>query len=200
MSNTHTPRGIDEKGMTLLEIVIAIGILVIVVSIAMSYLNDRYRENEMQIQNTKMRQDARLAMDLMVREIRGAGYDTTGAGFAGLPYSSNQLTIRADHDGDGTPSGQDEVIVYAYDPQAMRITRSTGGNTATVIDNVESFSFTYMDTDGNPVASAAQEDAIRRVDIAMTVRTARPDPNYSANGGYRTLSMESTVIPPNLTF
>jgi type IV pilus assembly protein PilW len=186
--------------MTFLEVVIAIGILAIVVAIAMHFLKDRYRSNEMQILATQMRQDARLAMDLVVRELRMAGYDTTGAGFAGLPYSSSQLTIQADLDGDGAAAGENEVIVYAFDAGAHRITRTTGGATATVIDNVESFSFTYKDEDGNPVTSAAQQSAIRRVDIAMTVRTARPDPGYHANGGYRTISMESTVIPPNLAF
>jgi hypothetical protein len=39
---------------------------------------------------------------------------------------------------------------------------------------------------------------IRQVSISITARTAKPDPNYTSNGGYRTYTVTATITPPNL--
>jgi hypothetical protein len=36
------------------------------------------------------------------------------------------------------------------------------------------------------------------VSISITARTAKPDPNYTSNSGYRTYTVTATITPPNL--
>ena len=47
-------------------------------------------------------------------------------------------------------------------------------------------------------AATNTNTAVRRVTISITARTARPDPSYAANNGYRTYQLTADVTPPNL--
>ena len=51
--------------------------------------------------------------------------------------------------------------------------------------------------------NSSDEANIRQVQITITAKTAKPDPNYSANDGYRTYTLTSVVTLRNalcLTF
>ena len=65
------------------------------------------------------------------------------------------------------------------------------------MENVEAFAFEYLDKDGNPTPISAD---VRLIRITITGRTAKPDPSYSANGGYRTYTLMTGVAPRNLGF
>jgi len=39
---------------------------------------------------------------------------------------------------------------------------------------------------------------IRQVSIGITAITAKPDPNYTSNGGYRNYVVSATITPGNL--
>jgi hypothetical protein len=130
-----------------------------------------------------------------------AGYDPTGAVFDGIPYSATQLEILADLNGDGETDGTasnddaNEEIIYTYDSTNKQIDRNTGGGAQPFAENIQSFTFQYYDIGGIATTTAA---AIRQIEITVTARTGQPDPDYSANGGYRTFTLRSYVTPPNL--
>jgi len=48
------------------------------------------------------------------------------------------------------------------------------------------------------VLATADEADIRQIKITITARTAKPDPGYGLNSGYRTYTLTSTLTPPNL--
>ncbi|GAI93400.1 unnamed protein product, partial [marine sediment metagenome] len=62
-------------------------------------------------------------------------------------------------------------------------------------EHVQSLTFQYEDADGNPPATAAD---VRRIEVTITIRTAKPDPDYTLNGGYRTYTLTSVITPRNL--
>ncbi len=184
-----------EKGFTLTELLIAMAISGIILgTIGGTFIIQR-KSFGIQEQVTEMIQTARASMDMITREVRMAGYDPAGAGFVGIPYNSSQLQIIADLDGDASTAGPNENITYSYDGTNLRIVRNTGGGNQPFAENVQGFTFEYLDTSG--VASSITAN-IRQIKITITTRTGKPDPNYSANGGFRTYTLTSLITPRNL--
>jgi type IV pilus assembly protein PilW len=158
------------------------------------------RQNTAEEQIAQMQQNVRGALDLMVREIKMAGYKPNGGTVTGVTYSTTQLEIQADMDGNGsinTASGSEEDITYAYDSANLRITRKLGssGTAQLLADNVTAFTFSYLDANGSATTTSA---SIRKLSISITARTAKPDPSYTSNGGYRTYQLSAEITPPNL--
>jgi type IV pilus assembly protein PilW len=145
-----------------------------------------------QEQINEMQQNARGAMDVISRELKMAGYKPNGGTFAGVTYSASQLRIQADLVGnDGLTTGTDEDVIYTYDSTNDQILR----NGQTLADNVTAFDFSYLDATGTTTTTTAN---IRQVSISITAQTAKPDPNYTTNSGYRTYTVAATITPPNL--
>jgi hypothetical protein len=132
-----------------------------------------------------------------------AGYDPTGAGFAKVTtFTSTQLAFQTDYNGGGsisTAAADNEKIGYAYDSTNRQINRTAGsggsGQTQTLADNITAATFTYYKADGSTATVATD---IRQIKISITARTAKPDPNFSSNGGYRTYQLIATITPVNL--
>ncbi len=185
-----------ENGFTLVELLIAITIGLIVLGTLVGTLIIQRKTYDIQEQLTEMVQSARATMDIITREVMMAGFNPSGASFNGIPYSAGQLQISADLNGDGVTTDSNENIVYTFDGANLKIDRNTGGGAQTLAKNIQAFSFSYIDGDGNATTTTAD---IRQIQIAITARTAKLDPKYGANGGYRTYSLTSLITPKNLS-
>jgi type IV pilus assembly protein PilW len=191
------------SGFTLLEVLIAMAIGGLLLGAVISTFILQSKAYDVQEQMTEMVQTARAAMDMIGREVRMAGYDPTGAGFDGVAYHSAKLQLLADLRGasatappDGDTDDPNENITYVYDSKNLQIDRNTGGGNQPFAENIEAFGFTYLDKDGHPTATTAD---IRQIRVTITARTARPDSQYSAHGGYRTFTLASLITPVNLS-
>ena len=190
------------KGFTLIEILIGLAVGGLVMSAVMGVFIIQNKSYDLQEQMTRMVQTARAAMDMMAREVRMAGYDPADTGFEGITYNAAVLQLKADLGGDnaGDPPDGDtddanECIAYRHDPINLQIDRNTGGGNQPFAENIETFSFAYLDKNGH---STTVSDDIRQLRLTITARTAKADPNYPVNGGYRTYTLCSSVTPPNL--
>jgi type IV pilus assembly protein PilW len=215
------------QGFTLVELLVAMALaLIVITSISSAFISQRKTFNS-QEQVTEMVQSARAALDMISREVRMAGYaptgydsqfeddptvaqtalkmqrtDSTAARFVGIPYSATQLQVLADIDddagtgvGDGDASDTHENITYTYDSANKQIDRNTGAGAQPFAENIQAFTFLYYDEFGTATTTTAD---IRQIDITVTARTSKPDPDYGQNGGYRTYTLNSYVTPPNL--
>jgi type IV pilus assembly protein PilW len=195
-----------SSGFTLMELLVSMSIGLVVLAALAKTFTVQSRQNSAEEQISQMQQNARAALDLMVREIQMAKYNPAGSAFSsayGVTYSSSQLEIKADVDGNGsidTSSGSVEDIIYAYDNANLRITRKLGssGTAEIVADNITVFTFSYYDAAGSAVTSSANSANIRKVTVSITARTGKPDPSYTSNGGYRTDLISGDVTPPNM--
>ena len=195
----------NTQAFTLIELMVAIGLgMIVMASVATTFMSQT-RTYSAQEQITQMEQNARGALDIMAREIKMAGYNPAAVAVTGVvSYTSTSLTIRADIDGNGIllVSGYgsetaNEQIAYAYDSTNKKITRQVGDGTAeTLAENIDGLTFTYYQATGTTLATSAGD--IRRVKIAITAKTAKPDPSYPTNGGYRTVDLSATITPINL--
>jgi type IV pilus assembly protein PilW len=186
-------------GFTLTELIVAMGIGMVVLAAVTTTFMAQARFYNAQEQINEMQQNARGAFDVITRELKMAGYNPNGGTFDGVTYSVSQLMIQADLDGNGgisTSSSANEQITYAYDSTNKQITRKMGTGTVEVLaDNITAFTFSYLNSSG---ATTTTSSSIRQVGISITAITAKPDPNYSSNSGYRTYQITATITPPNL--
>jgi len=193
------------SGFTLMELLVSMSIGMVVLAALAKTFTVQSRQNTAEEQVAQMQGNARAALDLMVREIQMAKYNPAGTAFSsayGVTYSASQLEVKADMDGNGTistSSGSVEDIIYARDAANNYITRKLGAGIAEIVaDNITAFTFAYYDANGSAVTSSANSGNIRKVTINITARTAKPDPSYTSNSGYRTYQISADITPPNM--
>jgi type IV pilus assembly protein PilW len=208
MSNATIATIKHSPGFTIIELLVSMTISLVVLAAVAKTFTVQTRQNSAEEQMAQMQQNVRGALDLMVREIQMAKYDPAGtafpAGTYGITYSASQLEVKSDvADSNGTIStatGSVEDIIYAFDSTNFYITRTLGssGTADIVADNITSFTFAYYDANGTAVTSAGNSGSIRKVTITIAARTAKPDPGYTTNNGYRTYQVTADITPPNL--
>lgn len=187
-----------EHGVTLIELVIGLAITMILMGIAISIFNVQRKSYSMQEQVTEMQQTVRTAMDMMVREIRMAGYDPTNAGFVGIATNTTTLLrILSDLDGNGTTNGSYEDITFRYydandATYPRQIKRDIGGGFQPLAENMDGCNFLYYDANGIETTTAS---SIRQIRITLTGRTTNADSNF----GYRYGTLTSLITPENLS-
>jgi type IV pilus assembly protein PilW len=194
------------SGFTLMELLVSMSIGMVVLAALAKTFTVQSRQNSAEEQVAQMQGNARAALYLMVREIQMAKYNPAGTAFSsayGVTYSASELEVKADMNGDGTistSSGSVEDIIYARDAVNNYITRKLGstGTAEIVADNITAFTFAYYDANGSAVTSSGNSGNIRKVTINITARTAKPDPSYTSNSGYRTYQISADITPPNM--
>jgi prepilin-type N-terminal cleavage/methylation domain-containing protein len=195
-------RGIhtDRAGFTLIEMMVSMTIGMLVIAGVTGTFTAQTRQNKAEEEISQMHQNVRGAIDLISRELMQAGYKASGGSVTGVTYDTTQLILQADLDGiNGIDTGNTslEKITYVYDSANKRITRKLGsGGTAEIVaDNITQFDVTYKKADGT---ATTDPTLIRKVTITITGQTAKVDPSYSTNNGYRTYQLSVDITPPNL--
>jgi type IV pilus assembly protein PilW len=198
MSKFPTPRGKKTAGFTLIEVMVSMTIGLVVLAAVAGTFTVQLRQNSAEEQLAQMQQDVRGALDLMVREIEMAGFKSAGGVFNGVATSTaTTLQIKLDLDYNGLADKATEDISYSYSSGVLTRTLNTPAvSSATLADNLTSFSFSYLDANG---AATTTSTAVRRITINITAQTAKADPSYPTNGGKRTYQISADVTPPNLT-
>src|SRR6266498_2174515 len=161
----------NVTGFTLTELMVAMGIGMVVLAAVTTTFMAQAKFYNGQEQINEMQQNARGALDVIMRELKMAGYKPNGGTFDGVTYSTSQLRIQADLvDNDGLTTGTNEDVIYSYDSANKQILR----NGQILADNIMAFTFGYYDANG---ASTSTSTNIRQVKIDITAETAKSDPN-----------------------
>jgi len=191
----------STQGFTLLELMVAMGIGLVVLAGLYNLFTTQNKSFSAQELIVEMQQNGRAAMDMMATEMRMAGYDPahlgTSASFYITSAAAQSMTFKQNLNGDTDLDDNNENITYGYDSTNLRINRNTGGGAQPYAENIEALNFSYYDAAG---ATTATLDNIRKIKIEIRARTARSDPDYSTNGGYRTFTLTSYVTPRNLAY
>ncbi|WP_447970278.1 PilW family protein [Nitrospira sp. M1] len=192
-----------DQGFTLIEVVITLALSVVTVGTIYTVYSSQVRAQVARDDTLDMQQHARAAMDVVVRELKMAGYDPRHVNqdtnpvndFDGIVYHPTQLHIKADLNGNGSPTDSHEFIRYSHDQETLTLRRDTGGGRQPLAEHIESFSIQYFNRNGVPTIDARQ---IRQVAVTVKARTARPDQRYSLNQGYRTFTLHSRITLRNI--
>lgn len=196
-----------QAGYTLVELMVAVALTgIVTMSIYKSYISVS-TSYDVQDQVVEVQQNARVAMDRMVREIRLAGCDPQLSDvptFLQVDDSTVRFTMdiagggsKTDHldndidgfvdeddeaymsDGDVDDAGED--ITYSLVGEELKRTSTAGGTAQVVIENVNALRFIYYDKD---YAITADPAKVRIVQIAVVVRSSNEDYAFTDNTLY----------------
>ncbi len=203
-----------EYGFTLIEIMIAMAITGIISAAIISSFLSQQKTYIIQENVTEMQQNLRAGMDLLVREIRMAGYDpdsnfSAGAGITTAIVDGNnnsiiEFTMVADDDGldndnaDGDNkswTGADEpgelkTIKYdiydAYGDGSDDLGRQVGGTKRAVAENIEILELFYKLSDGSQSLTPVDLTLIRSIQITLLARVDHGDQKFINSQTYVT--------------
>lgn len=217
---------LDDKGFTLVELMISmlVGLVVLGAAYTLFTVQSSHLTNQAQLASAY--QNARIAIEMMCREISMAGYNQTtspsitamshctnaliadGTPCAGITSASaNAISFTADLNGNGNATSDstnpNENITYSlYSPSGgvQSLGRTSNGTTNPVVEYVEALNFTYENISGS---NATELSEIRRVKITIRTRSATEDINYTDptyGDHYHRYTLTSYAIPRNLRY
>lgn len=140
-----------EAGFTLIEIMVALAILAIAMTAVFATFSSQQLSYTNQNRVAEMQQNLRLAADMLVRDIRLAGYGlpvTTGtsADNVALPAAGNPhgiSTMRAIFPVDNTTGPDQFYVLYLYDMDTNQppaeLTSNMSATTSVTVDNTAGF-------------------------------------------------------------
>ena len=188
---------IRNEGFTIIELLAGVLISGILMAGLYAVFYSQQVAFSAQEEMAEMNQNVRAALDLMAREIRLAGYKSSGSTLNGIQSATaNSIQVLCDLDQDGNTTGPNENITYSYNAGTMQVFRTQNGGVAVPIaDNITGLSFLYTMVNGSQTSSPAVLADIRRINVSLDARTSHPS---QGTGAYRTISLTSDVTPRNL--
>lgn len=204
---------IEQDGVTLIEQVVSLLLgSVLITSLYAYFRAELYRTVSVESKTATL-EDARGALDIMLRDLMNAGSWPSGVapletGVADDPdhdadsvcnrvyaASPSAIHIQMDLNGNGNCTDTDprENIRYeltnptATCPGPQIIRRNGDCLVANIVPGLPDKLFTYYDANGADLGANPARDAIKRVKIAFSVQVKNPDPNGAGN-------LSSTVL------
>jgi len=202
-----------KAGFTIIELLVTLSISSVLIAAAYRTFTSQHKVYHVQNEVMEMQQGVRVAMDILVRDIRMAGFSSTVS-------LSDPIAINPVEEGmrNGTDSiavqyqynGVERTITYFVDddmdePHLIRSVVEAGNELSAdpLSNNIRDLQLTYgMDLDSDGIVDQWQEtpagldDKVIAVGISVQVRSAKPDPDYihPASGyHYRTRQLQSMV-------
>jgi type IV pilus assembly protein PilW len=159
----------SDKGVTLIELMVAMGVAGIVLMAIYSAYHTQTLMNRKQTVVLNMQQNLRGGLYLMEREIRMAGYDRNATGNFGITdirfrdinnvpnqNGNSAITFTSDLDGDGVLDGNETISFSIYDypvtsPDGVTdLAMDNGGNRQLAAESIQALFMAYAyDNDGD---------------------------------------------------
>jgi type IV pilus assembly protein PilW len=156
------PRGQD--GFTMVEVLTALSIFLLILMGIFQVFEPSNVAYQSSTRKLDVQQNARVAMDMMVRQIRMTGYFPENiATPPANPLLVNKLEIATDAAlaiaGDLDNSGTTSAFFFCFDSAGLKVVKGARGNAATytcsngnvMAESVRSLSFAYYDANNAPV-------------------------------------------------
>jgi len=205
----------NQRGLTLIEQLIALGLGAVMMTGLFSYFRSEVLHLRTLETRTTSMEDARGALDIMIRDLKNAGSWGTGnapveTGIADDPdgdgdsvcnrvylATATRLHVQMDLNGNGNCADLEPRENIRYELTGPTSTCSGPAiirrNGDCLVANILSGSaalFTYFDDAGNNLSATPNLAAIRRVRIAFSIQVKNPDPRV---GGTLTTPLASSV-------
>jgi type II secretory pathway pseudopilin PulG len=130
--------------------------------------------------------DVRLALEVLSRDLRQAGFDAVGRALEPIPVAGpTRLTLQQDGDEDGmVDATSDEVIAYVFRPIDGTLSRVVGRQSMPLLSGLaaDGVRLSYADAHDIPLGAGGadldegERRAIHHVDIALLARDPHGEP------------------------
>ena len=197
----------EEYGATLIEQIVSLLLVSVLITSLYGYFRTELYRTAAVESKTATLEDARGALDIMIRDLMNAGSWSSGAvpaetGAADDPdhdadsicnrvYTANASTIhiQMDLNGNGNCTDTDPRENIRYEltgptgtcPGPQIIRRNGDCLVANVVPASAGKLFTYYDSNGVDLGANPARDAIKRVKISFSIQVKNPDPKMSGN-------------------
>jgi Tfp pilus assembly protein PilW len=206
-----------SRGFTTVELLSAALCGAIVLSALYGFSRGQLFSLLLQETKTATLEDARGALDIMVRELRNAGSfpmttdatcikDDSGKPLRVVSASPTSIQIQTDtaSTGSGDPDGKctatGENVTYAIGsgtdacPGPITIKRNGSCLVANVVVSAKEPLFTYFDLNGPELVASPPVDAVKRVRIRFSVEVPDPTPGGKGLGKTIKATLSSSII------
>jgi type IV pilus assembly protein PilW len=197
-----------DKGFTLTELMVSLVISGVLMTGVYSVFNSQQKSYAVQDQLAAAHQNLRAALNLMVKDIRMAGFDPFRDPNANIYVAkANEIAfrMRPDKNGDGkVDENDDELKSIAYslidspidlDGTIDDLVRNSGAGRQPIAQNIDALDFVYLDDDGKPLEFPILNfHDIRAVQITLVARAERPDARFKNDKKY--VNQQEDVILP----
>jgi Tfp pilus assembly protein PilW len=201
----------NQNGFTLSELLVAAGLSLAVMASIYGLFRSQTHTIKGQESRMEAHEYAMAILDVMVREIRNTGYFPAGTACTDVSNTAGVVSATAagfslvyDRDGNGSCSGDAEVITFAYNSVTQDVTRNSQ---ALSEGNVTGVVFTYFpqQTSGTAPAPycfstgvpagcsgnlASSLSSVQKIAVSITVQSRSPDVQF---GGQSTITMSSSA-------
>jgi type IV pilus assembly protein PilW len=184
----------QNKGFTIVELIVAMGLTGIVM--AGVYKTFTWQQNVYYSQDAtaSAQQDVRAGLDILVRDLRMAGF-ASQTGIAGITVATaNSITFTMDTDEDNVITAATEQISYSLSPAAPNgtLVRHVGTGAVDpvadpVAENIDVLDFVYLDSTGTVITapvSAANLSKISSIQVTLVANSGKADKNYKDKNAY----------------
>jgi type II secretory pathway pseudopilin PulG len=183
----NTPLNKKESGFSLIELLVVSVILVFIIGIIGGIVMGVQRSYSQQRVQTEAINDATAALDMLIRLIRTAGNNPYSiSGFQALDPGTavggvyQTIRLRSDWRGttmDSLPDGDTddpfENTYFVVENGKLMKQEATDTGTVEFLDNVNSISFFYYDTNNTLITNpASSPTSISRVDVMLVMKSA----------------------------
>jgi len=145
----HTPG--SQSGFSLVELVIAMTITIVIMTIASTLLSSSFQVRTRENQRSSAITDAQRALNILSREVANAGYGLSTNGIVtGGDSNSTSIRIRSDLDLSGSTNGSGEDVKYALVNDAngsfiVRLNLQPTQTTGLVANRIDGLAVYYYD-------------------------------------------------------
>ncbi len=180
MKLLHGMPGTDRRGMTLVELMVALLIFGIVMGVVFSVMVNSRNSYESTRQKAQFQQSIRAVMSLLTREVRSAGCNPTQAGFEAVSIADAWvLQCQADLNGDAdtADNNPDESVTYIFNPGTGELFRDNGTGPVAILRGLQGVAFNYFDAAGNQLNNiplgALDRAQVREVGVTIQGTTGK---------------------------
>jgi type II secretory pathway pseudopilin PulG len=209
----------NEKGFSLLELIVAMGITILLCGLASILLAGSFSVRTRENQKVEALADTQRGLNLITREIANSGYGLTDNGIVAADSGVNSIRVRANLNaasGETTSNSstdRDEDVKYllytdSNNSYIVRVDINSGAQEMVLANRVDSLNFHYFaskvtyqvqncdiinvrDSFGNPAGEVASKSGAKYV--VMSICVALPAVSTPGSPGYQPLSSVQLV-------
>ena len=163
----------DERGFSLLELLVAMTITLTVMVAASTLLATSLRIRTRENTRSNALASAQRALNIMSREIGNAGYGLTDNGIVVADSGAQSIRVRSNLNNNLSLADTDEDVRFVFQSTNSAIVRAdNAGNSVVLATNITGLTLTYLTITGG-AATAATAERVRidvRVDLPASTQ------------------------------
>jgi hypothetical protein len=176
----------NRRGTSLVELLTATVFVSTLTAMSYTFARAALMSARMQEVKSEAQEVTAMTLDILTHDLRMAGFSAAGTPLTAVRVAeSDYVEVASDFNGDGDTADSNELIAYSYNEEGHQLMRATGGGSPQPLARnvpADGVRFSFFDAHGTELVgrrgmTAEERRRIHRIDVALRVQLAHPDPN-----------------------